>query len=85
MESRQRLAKMLVRLELTAMVPAPADLYHEGRTAGQLTSSVVAPDGTIFALGFIKTPLAESGQTITVGADGLVARVIAPAGVFQVA
>jgi folate-binding protein YgfZ len=83
MESRQRLAKMLVRLELDAMVPAPADLVHDGRTVGQLTGSVTAPDGTIFALGVIKTPLAERDQRIAVGPDGIAARVIAPAGIFQ--
>ena len=83
MESRQRLAKMLVRLYLSAEVKAPSDLYHDGRAVGQLTSSATAPDGTILALGVIKTPLAISGHLVSVGADDVAGTVIEPAGVFQ--
>ncbi len=85
MESRQRLAKMLVRLHIAEFVAAPTDIFLDGRGVGQLTSSVTAPDGAIFALGVIKTSLALNDQPVEVGADRVNARVIAPAGVFQVA
>lgn len=69
MESRGRLAKTLVSLDLSAFVPAPAELYtsETGRSAGTLTSSVTAPTGEIFALAIVKTGHAEVGQTLYVG------------------
>lgn len=79
MESRNRLAKTLVRLQLDAQVNPPAVIIHEGREVGQLTSCVTAPDGDIFALGVVKPALAEPGQTFHIG--DLNATVIALAGV----
>ncbi|HLV36873.1 MAG TPA: hypothetical protein VKY59_17250 [Spirillospora sp.] len=67
MESRNRLAKTIVTLQLTELVSPPADLYAGGRAAGQLTSSVRAPDGEIFAIGVIKPDFAEPGQALEVG------------------
>lgn len=67
MESRGRLAKTLVKLGLTAALDAPADLYHDGRRAGVLTSSVVSPLGEIFAIGVVKMSLARVGQMLTLG------------------
>lgn len=75
MESRNRLAKTLVRLQLSEVVTAPADLYVEGRSVGQLTSSVTAPDGAVFALGVIKPDYAEPGQTVTIGPNHVPAQV----------
>jgi tRNA-modifying protein YgfZ len=80
MESRNRLAKILVTLDLAQPVDAPAEIFAEGRSAGQLTSSVTAPDGMIYALGVIKTPLAEPGNELTVGAQQVRATVKALAG-----
>ncbi|MGJ3238220.1 MAG: YgfZ/GcvT domain-containing protein [Anaerolineae bacterium] len=55
MESRSKLAKTIVALDLTEMVNAPAEITRDGAKIGKLTSSVQAPDGTIFAIAIIKT------------------------------
>lgn len=81
MESRNRLAKTLVRLQLSQFVEAPAPIYDDQRTAGQLTSSVTAPDGDIFALGVVRPELAQVDQVLSVGEDRISARVSALAGV----
>lgn len=81
MESRGRLANTIVALRLSAMVESPADVFHEGRTVGRLTSSVVSPDGEIFAIGVIKVPLAQAGQTLSVGSEKTVAEVSSLLGV----
>ncbi len=75
MESRGRLASTLVRLHLSAMVAAPVDLFHEGHAAGQLTSSVSAPDGEIFALGVVKVKYLQAGTVLNVGQSGVTAAV----------
>ncbi len=51
MESRGRLAKVMVTLRLDAAVEAPAPISLEGREVGTLTSSVQTPDGERSALG----------------------------------
>ena len=74
MESRNRVAKVLVRLQLRADLETPAPLLHDGRNAGTVTSSVTAPDGNVYAVGVVKTKVAmpdaqlitESGDTVTV-------------------
>jgi aminomethyltransferase len=75
MESRGRLANTLVALRLSTMVEAPTDIFHDGRTVGRLTSSVVSPDDEIFAIGVIKVPLAQIGQLLQVGNDRIEAAV----------
>jgi len=80
MESRGRLANTIVALNLSAMVDAPADIYHEGRTVGRLTSSVVSPDNEIFAIGVIKVPVAQVGQSLQVGGEKIQAEVQALVG-----
>jgi folate-binding Fe-S cluster repair protein YgfZ len=80
MESRHRLAKTMVRLQLTQMVDSPQKLYHQGKEGGTLTSSVVTPDGDIPAIGFVKLNLATPGQVLTVGESGAEARIIDVAG-----
>jgi tRNA-modifying protein YgfZ len=67
MESRNRLAKTLVSLNLPQLVDVPADLFHDNKRIGTLTSSVKAPDGTVYAMGVVKPSLAVRGQTLTVG------------------
>jgi folate-binding protein YgfZ len=80
MESRNRLAKTLVSIQLEDMVNAPADILAAGRPAGQLTSSVIAPDGELFALGVVKPELAHVGQHLEIGPDRRSAQVKALAG-----
>jgi folate-binding protein YgfZ len=69
MESRQKLAKVMVRLRLSAPINAPAEIAREGRTVGTLTSSVTSPDGEVFGIGVVKPALAQAGETLQVGTD----------------
>ncbi len=80
MESRQRLAKTLVKVELSQMVAAPAPVTVAGRPVGQLTSSVVAPDGSIFALAILKLEGAGPGARLQVGDSKIEGRVLDYAG-----
>lgn len=68
MESRERLARMLVRLHLPTPLDAPQPLFHAGKSAGEMTSSVVAPDGEVFAMGVVKVGLAVAGTELRAGA-----------------
>ncbi len=67
MESRNRLAKLLVTLRLAQPTEAPAAITDDGKPAGMLTSSVTTPDNEHLGLGFVKVALAVPGQTLTVG------------------
>lgn len=82
MESRGKLAKLMVRLELSAMIEAPAALFQDGREVGRLTSSVLAPDGQALGIGFVRTPLAQSEAQFNAGDANatITARVIGLAG-----
>lgn len=82
MESRGKLARMLVHLELPAPVDAPVDLVgDDGKRVGAITSSVVAPDGQIFALGVVRTALVAPGATFHVAqSDGITANISRIAG-----
>jgi len=75
MESRAKLAKTIVALELTQFVQAPAEIYHDGRSVGKLTSSVQAPTGEIFAMAVLKTDFIETGTELTVGENKVQAKV----------
>lgn len=81
MESRQRLARVLVRLELAGHVEAPAAVYSDGKVCGKLTSSAVSPDDEYFALALIKRDSARAGTALEVGDARLPARLIGYAGV----
>lgn len=80
MESRARLAKTLVKVALSAHVNAPAPISFAGQSVGTLTSSAVAADGEVYALGVIKLPLARPGQSVSVGADAIESQILAYAG-----
>ena len=80
MESRGRLAKILVRLELDRMRPAPATVYAADKTVGRLTSSVAAADGQVHGLAAVKLDSARSGTELTVGGERAGARVVGYAG-----
>jgi len=69
MESRQRLAKTIVALDLSAMVDAPAPLKHDGREIGRLTSSVTAPNGVRYAIGVVKVALSRPGTVLEVDTE----------------
>jgi folate-binding protein YgfZ len=71
MESRNKLAKMLVRLHLPHMIAHGTELFYSGKRVGEITSSVTAPDGEVYAMGTVKTDSARSGITLNAGsADG---------------
>jgi tRNA-modifying protein YgfZ len=76
MESRARISRTLVTIGLTQFVEAPAEIYQDGKLAGDLTSSVKAPDGSLFALGVVKIHAAQPGTQLTIGAAQLAAEVI---------
>jgi tRNA-modifying protein YgfZ len=67
MESRAKLAKTIVALEMSEFVEAPADVRQDGHSIGKMTSSVQAPTGEIFAIAIIKTQATEIGTPLTVG------------------
>ena len=81
MESRQRLAKTLVKLKLARFVAAPAPIYAGSRRVGALTSSAKAPDGEISSLAVVKTDSAIPGTRLQVGDAGICATVLDYAGV----
>lgn len=81
MESRGRLAKTIMAVELSAFVEAPAAIYREGREVGRLTSSVQTPSGERYAMGVIRLDYAEPGAALTVGEAHIPARAGARLGV----
>ena len=80
MESRQRLAKALVKVALASMVAAPANVQAQQKLVGRLTSSVLAPDGKIYALAVLKIGSAQAGTELTIGTDDIAAHVQSYAG-----
>ncbi len=79
MESRNRLAKTLVSLHLSASVPLGANLANGDRVVGRLTSLAQEADGTVLGLGFVKPESAESGTLLEVeGEPKVTAEVAAP-------
>ncbi len=70
MESREQLAKTLVRLHIDEEVNAPVDLYSNGKRVGTLTSSVTSPDGEHFGMGIVKRSAIVEAKTLTVDVDG---------------
>ena len=81
MESRRRLAKVLVSVCLTSMTPAPAPVYARGQKAGALTSSVQDAKGRVYALAVLRVDSARPGTDLTVGEQGIRASVVDYAGV----
>ncbi|MYD11455.1 MAG: hypothetical protein F4X02_15610 [Chloroflexi bacterium] len=80
MESRERVAKALVKLRLSEFAPAPAPLFAAGRAVGALTSSVEAPDGELFALAVIRASYFKRGAILEFEGEQAQARVIDFAG-----
>lgn len=80
MESRNRLAKTIVKLRLSAWVEAPANLYLDSKSVGTLTSSVVTPDRDILGIGFVKVAMANVDEKFRVGENDAEAVITALAG-----
>lgn len=66
MESRNRLAKKLVKLTLAEPVAAGSELSANGKNAGKLTSVAEGPNGFV-ALGYVKTAVLDHGSHLSVG------------------
>lgn len=80
MESRSRIAKVMVRLVCASPVEAPAEVYDGERVVGRLTSSVHAPDGVAYGIAVIKADAAIPDSVLTVGEARINARVVDLAG-----
>lgn len=77
MESRSRLARTIVRLRMSEFVAAPAEIRDaNGAPAGNLTSSVQAPDGEIFTMAVIRVAHIEPGTQLFVGTGKVPATVV---------
>lgn len=81
MESRERLAKALVKVALSRRLAAPAQLYSGGRAVGRLTSSVEAPDGELFALAVVKLNCCKKGAVLDFERGGGQASILDFAGI----
>ena len=66
MESRNRLAKKLVKLTPAAPVAADSPLTANGKNGGTLTSAAMGPNGSV-ALGYVKTAVLENNSGLFVG------------------
>ncbi|GMQ77958.1 MAG: glycine cleavage T C-terminal barrel domain-containing protein [Anaerolineae bacterium] len=66
MESRGRLAKRLVRLQLPDLVERGTELTSGGKSAGSITSIGAGPAG-VLALGYVKTSVLENGDQLFAG------------------
>lgn len=75
MESRNRLAKIMVTLVLAAPANAPTEIFREGHKTGTLTSSVTTPDGEHLGIGFVKLGDAVPGSSVSIGAEGIPATI----------
>lgn len=63
MESRGKLAKMLMKLSSQDEIVVGDSLMHEGKSVGSITSVAPTPNGYI-GLGYIKTAVVESIATL---------------------
>ena len=67
MESRNRIAKKLVRLRAAKPIQCPAPISSAGRKIGTITSAADGPDGTV-ALGYVKSSaLDDNGIEMAAG------------------
>lgn len=68
MESRNQLAKMLMRLQSEVPVEVGASLLADGAKVGTLSSIMPLPDGGYLGLGYIKTAYAQAQQLLNTDA-----------------
>lgn len=66
LESRNRLAKKLVKLSPAGPISEGETITAEGKTAGTVTSAAAGPNG-IVALGYVKTAVLEANTPLMVG------------------
>lgn len=77
MESRNKLARVLMRISLSQFAEAGTALFHGGKNVGEITSSVIAPDGTLHAMAVVKTSIAGANVIVTIGTpDGASATLV---------
>lgn len=76
MESRNRLAKQLRGLRLSAPVVAPGTLSVDRKEAGDLTSAVVSPRFGPIALAYVRTAHAAPGTQVGVAGAEVQAEVV---------
>jgi tRNA-modifying protein YgfZ len=76
MESRNRLAKRLMGLRLSAPLDAPAKLAFEGKEMGDLTSAVVSPRFGPIALAYVRTAQARPGARLAIADSDVTAEVV---------
>jgi aminomethyltransferase len=81
LESRGRLAKIMVTLLLDTAVTAPTAIYLDMKEIGTITSCTTAPDGIHYGIGFVKRAGASAGTELTIGTDHIAAKVSSIAGV----
>lgn len=79
MESRGKLAKMLMRLRSDSAVPLNTELYAGGGKVGTLTSLEAHPEGGFVGLGFIKSDAVQDQTNLTTEA-GLIIEIVGIAG-----
>jgi aminomethyltransferase len=77
MESRNRIAKQLRGLKLSAPVAAPASLTVEGSAAGNLTSAVQSPRYGPIALAYVRSKHAEPGTQVGIAESDVTGEVVA--------
>jgi len=70
LESRGRLAKTLVGVDLSGPVAPGSAWEAEGRRQGELTSAAALPDGRWIGLGFVRPDLAAPGRILTLDGGG---------------
>jgi aminomethyltransferase len=76
MESRNRLARMMVSLQLDNPVKNDTELYIEGKSAGKITSAAIPPDNEHYAIAVIKSAYAEPGTSLNIeNPDGAITHV----------
>jgi len=76
MESRNRLAKQLRGLRLSALVAGPGKLEVEGKDAGDLTSVVASPRFGPIALAYVRSAYAEPGSIVQVAGGDVEGKVL---------
>lgn len=79
MESRGKLAKMMVRLSLNEELSGKVPLYLDGTVVGTLTSIARQPSGSFLALGFVK-PAAVSDNAVLTSENDVQLKILGIAG-----
>ena len=79
MESRGKLAKMLVRLAVDDLMPEGTALYDNEKKVGKLTSLRQRPDGGYLGLGYVNAP-SVSEKNVLYGENGTRLKIMGIAG-----